>query len=333
MYQEQSVAVVVTAYNEEGFVGNVIDKIPTFVDRVYAVDDGSTDNTWEEIVSRTDGRSQHVGEKGTVKADGGEPSPTVIPIQHDQNRGVGGTIKTGYKAALRDKMDITAVINGDGQMDPTILSRIIDPISSGTADYVKGNRLYTEQQVAEMSTWRLSGNAILTFLTKIASGYWKMNDSQNGYTAISLDALRRIDIDSLYDRYGFLNDLIVHLNVNDLRIADVEMNARYGDEESGIRYTSFVPELSTLLLRSFLWRLKIKYVIRDFHPLVLMYALGTLGIVGSVVGTAWSLLLSNFSGLAVLLSGLLFLLSSSLLLQAVTLDMECSENIENHVRQ
>ena len=337
MYHEHTIAAVVTAYNEEGLVGNVIDKIPSFVDHVYAIDDCSTDGTWEEILSRKTTHTQpHMEAEAegaeAMEADGGQSEPTVIPIQHEENQGVGGAIKTGYKIALQNDIDITAVINGDGQMDPGILSRFVDPIASGTADYVKGNRLYTGGHAEEMSTWRLSGNAILTFLTKITSGYWKMNDPQNGYTAISLNALRRIDISSLYDDYGFLNDLLVHLNVHNLRIADVEMKAKYGQEESGIKYHQFVPKLSFLLLSRFLWRLKHKYIIRDFHPLVLMYLLGTIGLSGAVAGMIWSVLVSNSLGLSILLSGMFLLLSSSLILQAVMLDMRYNESIENHIR-
>jgi hypothetical protein len=126
-------------------------------------------------------------------------------------------------------------------------------------------------------------------LTKVASGYWKITDPQNGYTAISGDALTRLDLDDLYDEYGFLNSLLVHLNARGMRVADVAVPAVYGEESSTIRYSRFVPSLSMLLLTCFWWRLKTKYVVFDFHPLVLFYALGVLGLAGGAAGLAGSL--------------------------------------------
>jgi hypothetical protein len=179
-----------------------------------------------------------------------------------------------------------------------------------------------------MSTWRFTGNAILTFLTKMSSGYWKMTDPQNGYTAISLTALEEIDLDSLYDRYGFLNDLLVTLNAHGFRVADVPMKAHYGDEESGIRYSSFVPALSLLLFRDFLWRLKFKYFVTDFHPLVLFYILGSLGAGVGLVYGIWGLV-ANSSLLASGLAVVILLFSSTLFVFAMVFDMQHNEHLEH----
>ncbi|WP_458205190.1 glycosyltransferase family 2 protein [Haladaptatus sp. NG-SE-30] len=273
MYEGKTVAVVVPAYNEEGFVGRVIDTVPEFVDRVYAIDDCSTDGTWAEIRAHA--------ERATPVADGGATSRAfeqrVVPIRHEENRGVGAAIKTGYCRAREDDIDVTAVMAGDGQMDPEKLSRIIQPVVDGRADYAKGNRLSAPEFRRGMSAWRSFGNWLLTFLTKVASGYWGMVDPQNGYTAISGRALSAIDIEAVYDDYGFANALLVRLNVHDMRVADVAMPAVYGDEQSTIRYSTFVPKLSALLLWGFLWRLKAKYIVRDFHPLTFLYGLGAVG--------------------------------------------------------
>jgi hypothetical protein len=217
-----------------------------------------------------------------------------VPIRHAENRGVGAAIKTGYRRAYDDGIDVVAVMAGDGQMDPDLLPAILDPVVSGRADYAKGNRLLSEDHTEGMSGWRLFGNALLTLLTKISSGYWKMMDPQNGYTAISRRALDRIDLDAVFDDYGFANAMLVHCNVADLRVADVPTPARYGDEESHIRYSTFVPQLSALLARGFGWRLQRKYLLRDFHPLAFLYGLGVLGTLGGVFATAWGL----FSGRA-----------------------------------
>ena len=212
-------------------------------------------------------------------------------------------------------MDVIAVLDGDGQMDPSILDRFLDPIVDGRADYTKGNRLLSPRHRDGMSRWRLFGNTVLTFLTKIASGYWRMMDPQNGYTAISANVLRSIDVEDLYEDYGFLNDLLVKLNVADARIVDVAMHARYGDEQSGIRYSSFVPKLSNLLLKDFFWRLRTKYLLFDFHPLVGLYVLGGLGTVGGTIYFGWALGedLTPFRAMMVfvvyLFSGLLFTLA------------------------
>lgn len=261
MYRGHTVGVVVTAYNEEGLVGNVIDCMPTFVDRVYAVDDCSVDGTWNEII-------QHaaVPQSDTVSfpvPDGGQVSDgRVVPIRHEVNRGVGNAIKTGFQRALEDSIDIVAVMDGDGQMDPAQLHRLLDPIVDGKAMYAKGNRLSRMSHFRGMSLWRIVGNVMLTVLTRIASGYWRMSDPQNGYNAISRAALERLSIATLYGGYGFRNDILVQLNVHEMPIADVSMPAIYGEEESGIRYEEFIPRMSGLLLRQFCWRLWKRYVAR-----------------------------------------------------------------------
>ncbi|QSG03011.1 glycosyltransferase family 2 protein [Natranaeroarchaeum sulfidigenes] len=272
MYREHSIGVVVPAYNEEGFVGDVIDTLPEYVDRVYAVDDCSTDGTWAEIQAHADRRNANTEQ---ALADGGvQFDRHVVPIQHEENQGVGGAIKTGYQHARADEVDITTVVGGDGQMDPDMLDRLLDPIVEERAEYVKGNRLIHPEHREEMPTFRLVGNAILSFLTKIASGYWTIGDPQNGYTAISLHALETVEIDEMYEYYGYCNDLLVNLNAAELRVADVPVPSRYADEESHISYLEYIPRVSLMLLSNFLWRLRVKYLTRNFHPLVLLYGIG-----------------------------------------------------------
>ncbi|KAB1185111.1 MULTISPECIES: glycosyltransferase family 2 protein [Haloferax] len=290
MYHGNAVGVVVPAYNEERFVGTVIDTIPEFVDRTYVVDDHSSDDTWRVIrthASRVNARtteSTTEDELSLLTADGGETlHQRVVTIRHPTNRGRGAAVKTGYRQALEDGMDIVVVMDADGQMDPDILPSIIDPVAQGTADYAVGDRLAGPTYWRGMPPWRLFGNGLLSGLTRVASGYWHIRDPQNGYTAISAETLSNLDFDRLYDRYGFLNDLLVHLNVAETRVATVPMYARYGDEESGIRYSSFVPGLSFLLLKGFLWRLHVKYLSSGPHPLVGMYVLGVLGILAGIV--------------------------------------------------
>lgn len=282
MYKGKSIGVVVTAYNEDAFIGRVIETVPSFVDRIYVVDDASPDNCWS-VIQRAASRVNESSEPERAVADGGD-GQRVVPIRHDQNRGYGGAVKTGYKRAADDGIDVVAVMNGDGQMDPAILDRIIDPVVTGKVDYAKGNRLLTSEDRAAMSTFRFVGNAMLTGLSKFASGYWTMSDPQNGYTAISREAIEGLDLEALTNQYGFLNHILTHLNVNGYRVADVPMTAVYGDEESSIGYVSFIRFVSLLLLRSFLWRLKTRYVVQTFHPAVVFYGTGTAGLIGGVFG-------------------------------------------------
>ena len=278
MYRDLTVAVVVPAYNESGYVGDVIDGLPDFVDRAYVVDDGSTDDTWSEI-------TEHAARRNATHD--GRYDDLVVPIQHGENRGVGGAIKTGYQRAREEGLDATAVLGGDDQMDPTELKKYLDPIVEGKADYTKGNRFADPDYWAKMPRFRLLGNVILSYLTKVASGYWDSMDSQNGYTAISLDALERTDIDGMYEFYGYCNDLLVRLNAADVEIADVARSSEYAYTDgwkSHIDYREYVPRVSGMLLRSWLWRLRRKYLLTRFEPIAPLYALGSTVLGASLLG-------------------------------------------------
>lgn len=247
-YRQSVVAVVVPAYNEAGFVGDVVEGVPAYVDRVYVVEDCSTDDTWSEITA--------AASRENARRDPTEPyDRVVVPIQHDRNQGAGAAVLTGYRRALDDGVDVVATMDGDDQMDPAFLPALLDPVVDDDVAYAKGNRLDGFDAVEDMSRWRLFGNALLTGLTRVSSGYWRLRDPQNGFTAISAEALSSLDLSALYDRYGFRNDVLVHLSVAGYRIADVSHPARYGEETSDIHYPSFVPRLSWLLLRRFWWRL------------------------------------------------------------------------------
>jgi len=279
MYTDHTVAVVVPAYNESGFVGDVIETIPEFVDRIYVIDDQSTDDTWDEITNA----AAAVNNAVTATDGGAEFDQRVVPIQHEENRGVGGAIKTGYLHAREDEIDVTAVMGGDGQMDPTVLDRIIDPIVDGKAEYVKGNRLLNESDHEQMPKFRQVGNRMLTVLTKIASGYWQIGDPQMGYTAISLKALQEADIEGMYEFYGYCNDLLVRLNVSGQTVADVPSPLNYGDEQSHINYLTYIPRVSLMLLRTFLWRLWSGRHSPKGVSLLVLYVGGAVGTVGSLL--------------------------------------------------
>ena len=283
MYDGQTIGVVVPAYNEAGQVGDVLETMPTYVDRIYAVDDASTDSTWEEVRESARRINSEAG-PSAVGGDERDAAARVVTVQHERNRGAGAAVKTGYACALEDGIDVAAVMDGDGQMDPAHLDRILAPVTSGDVTYSKGNRLSSREDYASMSNWRLFGNVSLTLLTRIASGYWELSDPQNGFTAISNEGLRTIGFERLYDRYGFLNHVLFALNVNREPIADVSHPAVYADEQSGINYWTFIPRVSFLLGRNFVERLTRSYVFRMFHPLIACYVLGAVVTLAGVAG-------------------------------------------------
>ena len=259
MYKEKSVAVVVPAYNEEKLIAKTIMSIPDLVDIVIVVNDASVDHTDEIVMKLTD------------------ENPRLQIMEHEVNRGVGGAIATGYKKALEMGMDITVVMAGDAQMDPRDLINIIDPIAKGEADYSKGNRLFYGDAWNMIPHYRYLGNSFLSLMTKIASGYWHLADSQSGYTAISLLALKRLNLDKIYKRYGMPNDLLINLNKYDFRVKDVHVRPVYNiGEKSGIKVIEVIPKITWILVKGFWQRLFVKYVIKDFHPLIFFYLLSFL---------------------------------------------------------
>ena len=256
MHKEKTVAVVVPAYNEEKLIAKTIMSIPDLVERIIVVNDASTDRTTEIVEEKA------------------KENPRVSLVSHNVNQGVGGAIVTGYKHARDLEMDITVVMAGDAQMDPRDFLNIIGPIADGHADYTKGNRLFYGDAWNMIPHYRYLGNSFLSLMTKIASGYWHIADSQSGYTAISLIALRRLDLDKIYKRYGMPNDLLIKLNQHDFRVKDVHIRPVYHvGERSGIKLAEVIPKITWILFKGFWQRLFKKYVIKDFHPLIFFYLL------------------------------------------------------------
>lgn len=312
MYKEHTIGVVVPAYNEQKLIGETLASIPDYVDRIYAVDDASTDDTTEFIQEFCKDKDERV-----------------VFIKHEQNGGVGAAIVSGYKRALEDEIEITVVMAGDNQMDPEQLPNLLDPIVEGRADYTKGNRLLSREYRRGMTKWRFLGNSLLTMLTKIGSGYWQLMDPQNGYAAISKNALERISLDSIYPWYGYCNDLLVRLNVYGFRVRDIVMPAKYGREKSGIRYSAYIPKVSWMLLKDFFWRLKMKYVVLSFHPLVFFYLFGIILTPMGLLGVLYSLYYKFVQGgdlfIRLALSFLLFIVGVQFLLFAMQFDMQVNE--------
>lgn len=257
LYKNYTVCAVIPAHNEATQIGQVIETMPGYIDRMVIIDDNSDDQT-KDIVAQYQKENQKIE-----------------LLCHEVNQGVGGSIATGYKWARDQNYDMAVVMAGDGQMAPENLPDLLDPIAENRADYAKGNRLFTGEAYRKIPKVRYFGNAFLSLLTKIASGYWHVADSQSGYTVVNKSVLQTIDWDRMYRRYGQPNDLLVRLNVLQFRVTDVPIDPVYHiGEKSGIKVRKVVFSISWLLVKMFLWRMKEKYIIRDFHPLIFFYAFG-----------------------------------------------------------
>ncbi|MGE5273363.1 MAG: glycosyltransferase family 2 protein [Verrucomicrobiota bacterium] len=315
MLEGKSIGVVVPAHDEEALIEETLGGIPGFVDRIYVVDDASRDATVERA-------------RGAAAGD-----PRIEVLTHERNGGVGAAIVTGYKRALADHVGVTCVMAADNQMDPADLETIAAPVVRGEVEYSKANRLFTGQAWDLIPHYRYLGNAVLSLLTKIASGYWHVADSQSGYTAVAHHTLEELDLDRLYPRYGFPNDMLVHLNVVNARVRDVPSRPVYGvGERSGIRLRKVVPRISWLLLKAFFWRMKEKYVIRDFHPLVFFYLGGlAMGLAGLALGIALIVLRilgHSITAATGVLVALLLIFGSQFTLFAMWFDMESNKDLK-----
>ncbi len=315
MLKNKQIAVVIPAYNEEKLIAQTIEGIPAYVDRIFVVDDCSQDLT-TEIVNLY------------VEKD----PERVVLLQHSHNKGVGGAIVTGYKKARDEKIDVAAVMAGDAQMDPDDLERIVSPVVDEETDYVKGNRLFRGESWDMIPHYRYLGNSMLSLLTKIASGYWHIADSQTGYTAISLTALRTLKLDTIYERYGMPNDILIKLNICNFSVRDVSIRPVYNiGEKSGIRLLSVIPKISWLLLKGFVRRMVEKYIIRDFHPLIFFYLLGIfLTPTGTLLGLYLAILRlsgSEVTATSALFSAFLIISGLQSLFFAMWFDMEYNKKL------
>jgi len=261
-YKTKTLAAVIPCYKEETQIGMVIDTMPDYVDHIVIIDDCSPDKTSEVV-------------RGYMESD-----DRIVLIVHEENQGVGGAIASGYKWARDNGTDYAVVMAGDGQMDPDDMPALLDVMIDEQVNYAKGNRLIYPRAKDLIPPVRYFGNSVLSLMTKVASGYWHISDSQTGYTVIDREGLERIDWDDMYKRYGQPNDLLVKLNIEKLRVRDVPIRPVYGvGEQSGIKVSKVITKISRVLLKGFLHRMNEKYIVRDFHPLVLFYAAGALQLI------------------------------------------------------
>ncbi len=306
MYKSHCIATVVPAYNEAEHIGQVIGSIPDFVDRIIVVDDCSQDATGDAAQACKDDR--------------------LIVLTTPQNQGVGGATILGYQKALELDSAIIVKMDGDGQMPPEYLGALLDPLIEQGYDYAKGNRFLAGESLAAMPRHRLFGNIAMTFMTKLASGYWHVFDPQNGYTAIKTETLRTMDLDAVHKRFFFENDMLVHLNFFGRRVIDVAIPARYGDERTKLNPLKVAVTFPVLLLLRYFYRVYQKYILRDFSPIALFLILGLLLFGwGSLFGLyLWieSIGSSHLTPTGTIMLALLpLILGFQLLLEAIVLDI------------
>lgn len=260
------ISVVIPCYKVTKFITDVIDRIGSDVEVIYAVDDCCPEKSGDYIKTYiSDNR--------------------VKVLYNSINKGVGGAVMTGYRQALEDGLDIVIKIDGDGQMDPALIPLFISPLTAGEVDYVKGNRFFSADAVRSMPRMRLFGNAVLSFMTKFSSGYWSIFDPSNGYTAIHRKALGALDLRTISERYFFETDMLIRLG--DLRavVVDVPMRAVYGEEVSGLRISTILGEFLRKHIRATIRRFIYLYLMRDFNIASLNLVIGAiLMIFGIIVG-------------------------------------------------
>lgn len=239
------IAVVIPSFRVKKHILGVIDEIGAECSMIYVVDDACPDGSGDFV-------REHCKD------------PRVKVITHAENQGVGGAVVTGYKAALEAGADIMVKLDGDGQMDPSLIPNFVAPIISGRADYTKGNRFNSLYAVRQMPRVRLIGNAVLSFMTKLSSGYWRAFDPTNGYTAIHRETVKRLDLKGLAKRYFFETDMLIKLGDIRAKVLDVMMDAKYGDEESGLKISRVTTEFLFKHMHATVRRLFYGYFLRDF---------------------------------------------------------------------
>jgi glycosyltransferase involved in cell wall biosynthesis len=270
MLSPNSVAVVIPSYKVTRHILGVIAGIGPEVARIYVVDDKCPD-----------------GSGAFVRANCEDARVTVI--EHEQNQGVGGAVMSGYRAAIAEGAAVIVKVDGDGQMDGRLIPDFVAPILAGEADYTKGNRFFNLEGIGSMPLTRLVGNAVLSFLTKLSSGYWDLFDPTNGYTAIHADAARYLPFDKISRRYFFETDMLFRLNTLGAVVTDVPMDAVYGDEVSNLKISRIATEFAAKHVRNFVKRLFYNYYLRNMSLASIELPLGIASLLfGSVFGiTHW----------------------------------------------
>lgn len=261
-----SIAVIIPSYRVTRHIMQVLSRIGPEVERIYVVDDKCPDGSGALVQREC-------------------MDPRVHVIFHEENRGVGGAVMSGYRAAIADGMTVMVKIDGDGQMDPALIPAFVAPILNGDADYTKGNRFFDLEQIGAMPPMRLFGNAVLSLMCKLSSGYWDLFDPTNGYTALHAKTASHLPFKKISERYFFETDMLFRLNTFNARVVDVPMDACYGDEVSNLKISKIASEFLAKHVRNFAKRLFYKYYLRDMSLASIELPLGLIMVIwGAVYG-------------------------------------------------
>ncbi|RPD87781.1 glycosyltransferase family 2 protein [Luteimonas sp. 100069] len=301
------VAVVIPSYRVTRHILGVLAGLPHWIWRIYVVDDRCPDNSGQLVEAQC-------------------TDPRVVVVFNEMNLGVGGAVMAGYTRAAADGAEIIVKMDGDGQMDPSLLPRFIEPIASGDADYTKGNRFYDLTQIGQMPRIRIFGNAGLSFMTKISSGYWDIFDPTNGYTAIHARVVSKLPMDKISRRYFFETDILFRLNTLRAVVVDVPMDAKYGDEESGLEIGRVIFDFLSKHLRNTGKRIFYNYFLRDVSLATIELVGGVALVLGGLVAGAWFWVEASSMGVPasagrVMLSALPVILGLQLLLGFLAFDI------------
>jgi len=317
---QNTIAVVVPCYKVAAHLDKVLLTIPPCVGRILVVDDGCPEAS------------------GRIAEELAAQDPRISVIWHKANKGVGGAVVSGYVQALAEGCDIVVKMDGDGQMDPAEMGRLLQPILDDEADYAKGNRFRDFEAIKQMPRVRLFGNSMLSFLVKAASGYWHIMDPTNGYTAIHKDALHKLQLERIAEDYFFECDMLIRLNLIDAPVADVPMQAVYGEEQSSMRIGSILARFPFRILRGMVKRIFFKYFVYDFNMASVYILLGLpMFIFGALFGlTEW--LDSVLRGTpktagTIMLAALPVILAFQMLLQAIQIDIARTPQRSRHDRR
>lgn len=251
------IAVVIPSYKVKDFVLDVVASVPAHIQQIYVVDDACPAGSGKYV-------QEHCADA------------RVNVVFHEANRGVGGAVMTGYRAAIDGGADIIVKIDGDGQMDPALIDDFVDPILRGEADYTKGNRFYDLESLGNMPKLRVFGNAALSLMAKLSTGYWDLFDPTNGYTAIHADVARRLPFNRISERYFFETDILFRLGTFRASVVDIPMDARYGDEVSNLKISRIFSEFLTKHIRNTFKRIFYNYFLRDMSIASLELVFGAL---------------------------------------------------------
>ncbi len=304
MLHEKIIGVVIPSYKVRKFLKKVVSDLPEYIDYIIVIDDACPENSFQVV-------------QGIEK---------VVLVKHNVNSGVGAAVISGYKKALELDVDIVIKIDGDGQMDNNHIPSLILPLIQGEADYTKGNRFRDFKALKEMPKIRLFGNSVLSFLSKVASGYWSIMDPTNGFTAITKESIEILDLDKISQRYFFESDMLINLNINNKVVKDISMPAQYGEEKSSLSVKKIILQFPPKIIKGLMKRIFYKYYIYNFDMASIYIILGLpLFLFGMIFGVIkWSYSIQNQVDTSigtVMLATLPIILGVEFLLQAINIDI------------